>query len=81
MTEAQNEVFERVNELLKEHFEGYLISVVDENEVGRITTMQYHGGLLQAIGLARASEHKLLEHQADGIAFRGEAEEEGDELS
>jgi hypothetical protein len=76
MTEAQKEVFERVNELLKEHFEGYLISVVDENEVGKITTLQYHGGLLQAIGLARASEHKLLEHQASGIAFRGEVEEE-----
>jgi hypothetical protein len=79
MTEAQEEVFERVNELLKEHFEGYLISVVDENEVGKITTMQYHGGLLQAIGLARASEHKMLEHQADGIEFRKREDEEDEE--
>jgi hypothetical protein len=79
MTPAQNEVFTRVNELLKEHFEGYLISVVDENEVGKITTMQYHGGLLQAIGLARASEHKMLEHQADGIAFRSEVEDDEEE--
>jgi hypothetical protein len=81
VTEAQEEVFDRVNEQLKEHFEGYLITVVDENEAGRISTMQYHGGLLQAIGLARASEYKLMEHQADGIVFRSEVEEEGGELS
>jgi hypothetical protein len=59
MTQAQEEIFGRVNELLAEHFEGYLISVVDQNDGGQMTSMQYHGGLLQAIGLARASEHKL----------------------
>lgn len=76
MTAAQEEIFTRVNDLLKEHFEGYLIACVDETESGRITTMQYHGGLLQAIGLARASEFKLMQHQSNGIAFRGEPDDE-----
>jgi hypothetical protein len=79
MTEAQEEIFGRVNELLQEHFEGYLLSVVDENEVGKMTVMQYHGGLLQAIGLARASEQALLEYQSDGITFRRELKEEEEE--
>jgi hypothetical protein len=76
MTAAQEEVLDRVRELLREHFDGYLLSVVDEVDEGKMAMIQYHGGLLQAIGLARASEQKLLEYNADGIAFRNKEEEE-----
>jgi hypothetical protein len=76
MTVAQEEVLDRVSELLREHFEGYVLSVVDETDEGKLAQIQYHGGLLQAIGLARASEQKLLEYNGDGICFRDREEEE-----
>jgi hypothetical protein len=76
MTTAQEEVLELVSELLREHFEGYLLSVVDELDEGKMALVQYHVGLLQAIGLAKASEQKLLEYNAEGIAFWNQEEEE-----
>ena len=76
MTQAQEEIFERVSELLKEHFEGSLVCVVDERSEGRLTTVQYNGGLLQAIGMARAAEAKMIAHQAASIAWRSDQEEE-----
>lgn len=77
MTTAQEEVFGKVNELLKEHFEGSVIVVVDENNEGQISKLQYNGGLLQAIGLARVAARKLEEHQMEAVAFRS-GEEEGE---
>jgi len=79
MTAAQEEIFTKANELLKEHFEGFLVVCMDDDDSGRITTMQYHGGLLQAIGMARAAEFKLMTRQADAIAFRGDNEDEEDD--
>lgn len=82
LTEAQRQVFIEINELLREHFVGSLIVVNDGNPSGQISTLQYNGGLLQAIGMARAAEQKLIQAQMDAIAFRAGdlPEEEPDEL-
>jgi hypothetical protein len=76
MTQAQEEVFERVSELLREHFEGSLVCVVDETSEGKLTTLQYNGGLLQAIGMACAAEAKMIAHQNASIVWRSEEEED-----
>jgi hypothetical protein len=77
MTSAQQEVFAKISELVREHFEGSLIVVMDETEEGKMGNLQYNGGLLQAIGLARVAALKLEEYQMDSIALRqGEEEEE-----
>lgn len=82
LTEAQRQVFVEINEQLREHFVGSLIIVNDGNPAGQISTLQYNGGLLQAIGMARAAERKLIQNQMDAIAFRAGdlPEEEPDEL-
>lgn len=79
MTEAQTEVFARINDLLKEHFDGSLLCVIDTDDDGQMGTLQYNGGLLQAIGLARAAEAKLLEHQSASLVFRSQQKQEEEE--
>lgn len=80
MTEAQNQVFREINEQLREHFYGSLIVVNDGTPAGQISTMQYNGGLLMAIGMARAAEQKLIQNQMDAISFRaGDLPEEEDD--
>lgn len=81
MTEIQDEIFAKVNELLKEHFEGSLVVAVDETDEGRITTLQYNGGLLEAIGMARATARKLEEHQVGSLVLfkSDDCEEENEE--
>jgi len=78
MTEVQEEVFGRINELLREHFEGSLICVVDEGDEGTLS-LRYNGGLLQAIGLARTAEATLLEHQTSGLILRSQEKQEEEE--
>jgi hypothetical protein len=78
MTEAQTEIFNRVNDLLKEHFDGSLVAVVDADDPGTVATLQYNGGLLQAIGLARVAEAKMLAHQVATLRFKSEPDEEED---
>jgi hypothetical protein len=80
MTAAQNQVFREINELLREHFYGSLIIVNDGTPAGQISTMQYNGGLLMAIGMARAAERKLIQNQMDAISFKsGDLPEEEEE--
>jgi hypothetical protein len=76
ITPAQEEQFSRAVEILQEHFENFLIVIVNEDESGSICKMQYHGGLLQAIGIANAAKRKLEDHQADSIMFSTETEDE-----
>jgi hypothetical protein len=70
MTPAQIQVFQEINEQLREHFSGSLLIVDDGNDSGFISTMQYNGGLLRAIGMARAAERKMIQNQMEAIAFR-----------
>jgi hypothetical protein len=79
MTEVQEAVFGRINELLREHFEGSLICVVDEGDEGTLSTLRYNGGLLQAIGLARTAEATLLEHQTSSLILRSQEKQEEEE--
>lgn len=61
MTAKQDEVWEKVNELLKEHFDHYIIVMDTEAPdcLDRLFNAEWHGGLTVAIGLVARAEHRL----------------------
>lgn len=63
MTDAQEQILSKVNELLREHFTASLLTVqceVDDNREGERT--YWHGGYATGVGLAALTHKKMLAH-------------------
>ena len=62
MTAKQNEVLDTCEELLREHFSGYILVVhgEDVDDAGSSETkLGWGGGIMLAIGLTEYARHKL----------------------
>lgn len=62
MTPKQHEIAAQVEELLREHFDAYLLTLhaSDVNDKGASeTSVGWFGGIMMGIGLASYSLHKL----------------------
>lgn len=62
MTDKQSEVTKQVEELLREHFDGYVLTLhcqdVDDEGASE-TTVLWGGGIMLAHGLAEYAKHKI----------------------
>ncbi len=67
-TPAQEEAIEKVYDILREHFEGSVFAVVansEDSDSEEISTVYFHGGRMQAIGLVTMAQVKILNKEPD----------------
>ncbi len=61
MTEAQEQIFSKVEELLREHFEAAVVVVqaTTEDDKADFTKATYHGGYATGIGLLEVAKMEI----------------------
>lgn len=77
-TQAQRDVLDQIEELLKEHFDSSILCVQSncETEDGQEDkTFFYHGGMSTAIGLAEIHLRVMKRDAADRYGRLGDAED------
>jgi hypothetical protein len=80
MTDAQNQILNEITDILKEHFEGSVLCVVnDADDGGDISSLRYTGGMMQAIGILTSARAKMVQTQCASLEFTQAVEDDDDE--